>query len=208
MAFAIILLTGAALMIRTFASLRSVKSGLDPVNVLTLQTALSGSRYRTQRRWKPPSARRPNSIEGLPGVEFAAGALVIPMGGKPSIFPSLSTAVSPPRVNIEGDEQWRFVSAHYFEALHVPLLRGRTFDRRDTGKSDRVVIVNEALSRKYWPQADHSVSASLWVKDWEPISPKDRARSLALSATLPKLDSRTAWFLSCTFRRASDRRAH
>jgi predicted permease len=54
----------------------------------------------------------------------------------------------------EGDEQWRFVSPHYLEALRVPLLRGRFFNRQDTGNSDRVVIVNEAFAKKYWPNQD------------------------------------------------------
>src|SRR5579864_1361767 len=52
------------------------------------------------------------------------------------------------------DLQWRFVSSGYFQALQIPLLRGRVFDLRDTGKSDRVVIINEALAKKYWPKQD------------------------------------------------------
>jgi putative ABC transport system permease protein len=153
-AFAIILLTGAALMIRTFAGLRAVKSGLDPVNVLTLQTALSGSRYGSTAQVETTVRQATERIENLPGVEFAAAALVIPMGGNAIDLPFIIEGRVPAQGKYEGDDQWRFVSAHYFEALHIPLLRGRTFDRRDTGKSDRVVIINEALAKKYWPQAD------------------------------------------------------
>jgi predicted permease len=54
----------------------------------------------------------------------------------------------------EGDEQWRFVSAHYFEALRIPLLRGRFFDHRDVANSDRVAIINDAFAKKFWPQSD------------------------------------------------------
>ena len=53
-----------------------------------------------------------------------------------------------------GDEQWRFISPHYFGALRVPLLRGRAFDLRDTGKSEHVAIVNQAFARKYWTKGD------------------------------------------------------
>ncbi len=53
-----------------------------------------------------------------------------------------------------GDEQWRFVSPHYFSALRVPLLRGRAFDQRDTGNSARVLIINQAFAKKYWPKGD------------------------------------------------------
>lgn len=153
-AFAIILLTGAALMIRTFAGLRSVKSGLDPVNVLTMQTALSGSRYGSTAQVETTIQQATERIEHLAGVEFAAAALKIPMGGNAIDLPFIVEGRVPAQGKYEGDEQWRFVSAHYFEALHIPLLRGRTFDRRDTGKSDHVVIINEAFARKYWPQAD------------------------------------------------------
>jgi putative ABC transport system permease protein len=153
-AFAIILLTGAALMIRTFAGLRSVKSGLDPVNVLTMQTALSGQRYSSTAQVENMVRQATERIESVPGVEFAAAALVVPMEGNAVDLPFTVDGRTPAEGKYEGDEQWRFVTPHYFEALRIPLLRGRTFDRRDTGKSDHVAIINEAFAKKYWPQAD------------------------------------------------------
>jgi len=53
-----------------------------------------------------------------------------------------------------GDEQWRSVSAHYFTAFKIPLLRGRVFSEHDTGNSTRVVIVNQAFAKKYFQQED------------------------------------------------------
>jgi predicted permease len=153
-AVAIILLTGAALMIRTFAGLRAVNSGLDPTNVLTMQTALSGARYETTAQVENTVSQVMERVEALPGVEFAAASLVIPMQGTAIDLPFTIAGRAPANGKFEGDEQWRFVSPHYFEALRIPLLRGRTFDRRDTGKSEHVVIVNEAFAKKYWPKAD------------------------------------------------------
>jgi len=153
-AFAIVLLTGAALMIRTFSGLRSAKSGLDPANVLTMETALSGGRYATTAQVENLVRQATEQIESLPGVEFASAALVVPLQGGAIDLPFTIGGRAPAQGKYEGDEQWRYVSPHYFEALHIPLLRGRTFDRRDTGKSDRVAIVNEALAKKYWPNAD------------------------------------------------------
>jgi len=153
-AFAIILLTGAALMIRTFAGLRSAKSGLDPVNVLTMQTALPGKRFETTEQVENMVRQAMEKIESLPGVEFASAALVIPMQGNAIDMPFTVDGRAPAQGKYEGDEQWRFVSPHYFETLHIPLLRGRTFDPRDTGKSDHLVIINEAFAKKYWPQGD------------------------------------------------------
>jgi putative ABC transport system permease protein len=153
-AFAIVLLTGAALMIRTFAGLRSAKSGLDPANVLTMQTALSGSRYGSTAQVENMVRQASEQIEGLPGVEFAAAGIVLPMQGASVDLPFTIEGRTPAQGKFEGDEQWRFVSPHYFEALHIPLLRGRTFDRHDTGKSDHVVIVNEAFAKKYLAKVD------------------------------------------------------
>jgi putative ABC transport system permease protein len=152
---AIILLTGAALMIRTFAGLRSVKSGLDPTSVLTLNTSTSGARYGTTAQVENLIRQATDRIEGLPGVEFAAAALILPMQGAAIDMP-FSIEGRAPAINgkWEGDEQWRFVSPHYFEALGIPLLRGRLFDRRDHGKSEHVVIVSEKFAKKYWPNAD------------------------------------------------------
>ncbi len=151
---AIVLLVGAALMIRTFAGLRSVKSGLNPVNVLTMQTALSGARYGSTAQVENMVRQATERIEGLPGVEFAAATLVIPMQGAAIDLPFIIEGRAPANGKYEGDEQWRFVSPHYFEALHIPLLRGRAFDQRDTGKSEHVLIVNEAFAKKYWPKTD------------------------------------------------------
>ncbi|MGA3203958.1 MAG: ABC transporter permease, partial [Bryobacteraceae bacterium] len=153
-AFAIILLTGAALMIRTFAGLRSAKSGMDPVNVLTMQTALGGARYETTAQVENTIRLATQQIESLPGVEFAAAAIAVPMQGPSFDLIFVIEGRAPANGRYEGDEQWRYVSPHYFEAFHIPLLRGRTFDRRDTGKSGHVVIINEEFAKKYWPTTD------------------------------------------------------
>ena len=154
-AVAIVLLTGAALMIRTFAGLRSVKSGIDPVGVLTLNTSASGERYNTTAQMENLIRQATDRLESLPGVEFAAAELILPMQGKAIDMP-FSVEGRAPAINgkWEGDEQWRFVSPHYFEALRIPVLRGRSIDRRDVGKSEHVVIINEAFAKKYWPNGD------------------------------------------------------
>jgi putative ABC transport system permease protein len=154
-ALAVILLAGAALMIRTFAGLRSVRSGIDPSNVLTLRTAISGSRYATTSSVAGMVQQATDRIQALPGVQVAACAVSLPMD-QVGIDMPFSIAGRAPKGGDkwEGDEYWRFVSPGYFEALHIPLLRGRYFLRTDTGKSDHVVIINETFAHKYWPNQD------------------------------------------------------
>jgi predicted permease len=153
-ALAVILLVGAALMIRTFASLRAVNPGFDPHNVLTLQTSLSGGRYGTTAKVDNLIRQMTPRLESLPGVQSVATAVMLPIEG--GIDLPFNIAGKPPAKGgvYNGDEQWRSVSAHYFAAFRIPLLRGRAFSEHDTGNSPRVVIVNQAFAKKYWPEED------------------------------------------------------
>lgn len=154
-ALAVVLLAGAALMIRTFAGLHSVKPGIDPSNVLTMKTAISGARYGSTAQVASMVEQATDRLQALPGVQAAASAVSLPMD-QVGIDMPFSIAGRTPKGGDKwiGDEYWRFVSPGYFEALRIPLLRGRYFTRTDTGKSDLVVIVNEAFARKYWPGQD------------------------------------------------------
>jgi putative ABC transport system permease protein len=69
-------------------------------------------------------------------------------------LPFTIEGVPPTEGPYNGDVQWRNVSSQYFQVFRIPLLRGRTFDERDQGSSDHVVVINEAMSKKYWPKGD------------------------------------------------------
>jgi predicted permease len=153
-ALALILLVGAALMIRTFASLRAVNPGFDPHNVLTLQTSLAGGRYQTTAQVENLVRQMVPRLEGLPGVQFASSTIILPIEGGVDLPFNIEGKPPANGSQYNGDEQWRSVSAHYFSAFRIPLLRGRMFTDHDTGQSARVVIVNEAMAKKYWPKDD------------------------------------------------------
>jgi putative ABC transport system permease protein len=154
MALALILVAGAALMIRTFVGLRSVQPGFDPSNVISMQTSLTGGRYDSTAKAANMLRQVTDAIETLPGVRAAAATVMLPIEG--SIDLPFSIEGMPPAKGdlYNGDEQWRFITPHYFSALRVPLLKGRVFDQRDTGNSARVLIVNLAFAKKYWPKGD------------------------------------------------------
>jgi putative ABC transport system permease protein len=154
-ALAVVLLAGAALMIRTFAGLRSVKSGIDPSNLLTLRTAISGSRYGSTAQVENMVRLATERIQALPGVSVAGCAITVPMDQVGVDLPFNIEGHTPKNgEKWEGDEYWRFVSPGYFEALRIPLLRGRYFTRTDTGNAAHIVVVNEAFARKYWLDKD------------------------------------------------------
>ncbi|HYL36537.1 MAG TPA: ABC transporter permease [Bryobacteraceae bacterium] len=154
MALAVILLVGAALLIRTFAGLRSVQPGFDAHNVITMQTSLTGGRYESTAKVAGLIRQATERIESLPGVEAVAATVMLPVEGGVDL-PFTIEGRPPANGNLyNGDEQWRFVSPHYFTAFRIALLRGRMFSERDTGSSERVVIINQAMAKKYWPGED------------------------------------------------------
>jgi predicted permease len=154
MALAVILLVGAALMIRTFVGLRSVQPGFDPHNVITMQTSLAGGRYDSTAKVENMVRQVVQRIEALPGAQSATETVVLPIEGGIDLPFLIEGRPLANGDQYTGDEQWRAVSPHYFSAFRIPLMRGRAFDDRDTGKSERVLIINQALARKYWPKGD------------------------------------------------------
>ncbi len=153
-ALALVLLIGAALLIRTFVGLRQVHPGVDARNVLTLQTSLTGPRYQTTAAVDNFNRQAAERLEGLPGVLAAAPAICLPVQNYGIDLPFNIEGRAPGNSPYHGDEFWRYVGPHYFSALKIPLLRGRVFDQRDTGPATPVVLINEAMAKKYWPKED------------------------------------------------------
>ena len=154
MALALVLLVGATLLIRTFIGLRSADSGIDAHNVLTLQTSLAGSNYGSTSKVNNFIIQAVRRIEAIPGVQAAATTIALPT--ETEIDLPFTIAGRPPAngQQFNGDEQWRSISAHYFSVFKIPLLRGRVYSESDTANSSKVVIINQAMAKKYWPKDD------------------------------------------------------
>ncbi len=154
MALALVLLVSAALLIRTFVGLSNVNPGIDAHHVLTLQTSLTGGNYSTTEKEDNLIVQANRRIESLPGVEASAAAIVLPTDSELDI--PFNIEGKPPKTGqlYNGDEQWRFISPHYFAVFKIPLMRGRLFNEHDATNSAKVVIINQAMARKYWPNED------------------------------------------------------
>jgi predicted permease len=152
-ALALVLLVGAALLIRTFVGLRTVNPGIDPKNVLTFATPLAGGAFTTTASVHNFTTQVVRRLEAIPGVDAAASAVVLPIEGGIDL-PFAIVGRAPSHGDYSGDEQWRSVSAQYFRVFRIPLLRGRAFNESDSSDSARVVIINEAMAKKYWPRED------------------------------------------------------
>jgi putative ABC transport system permease protein len=153
-ALALVLLTGATLLIRTFAGLRTVDPGFNPHNLLVLETPMSGGAYDSTGKVDSFVDQVVRRVEAVPGVQAAASAIVLPLSGNSVDLPFSIVGRAPGKSQYHGDEYWRSVSPHYFRALEIPLLRGRTFTDSDRGNAAKVVIINQVMARKYWKGQD------------------------------------------------------
>src|SRR5258708_32154642 len=161
MGVALIVLVGAALMIRTFEALRSVQPGFDAENVLTMEMGLSGSRFEKTAGVAQMTRGAEQRIGALPGVAAGAGACCLPLTGGPDL-PFAIVGRPPVWGSYNGDVQYRNVSPQFFEVFRIPVLRGRVFSVRDDAGSTPVALINEAMTKKFWPGGD-AVGAQLLI---------------------------------------------
>jgi predicted permease len=153
MALALILLIGAVLLIRTFVAMRNVNPGFDPHNVLTMEMSLTGSRFEKTAGVAQLSRDGARQLEAIPGVISAATTCCLPLEGGfglPFIIAGRPLKNGP----AHGGAGWWNVSPRYFDVYKIPILRGRAFTDRDDSAAPRVVIINQAMARQYWPKGD------------------------------------------------------
>lgn len=164
-ASAIILLAGAALLIRSFQRLMDVDPGFRPRHILALEVnkpQLSPSeqskltneqRIAYQRRQSLDYQALLARIRALPGVEAAGGISVLPLGAAMrSASRFLVEGQSVPADGARPVAETRSVSPGYFAAMGIPLLRGRLLDAHDHASQN--ILINQALAEKFWPGGD------------------------------------------------------
>jgi len=155
-ALALVLLSGAALLIRSFIGLRDAKPGIDPHHLLVFETAMAGASYDSTGKVDRFGTQAVRRLEGLPGVEAATLTIMLPAAGTGGVdLPFNIVGRAPDKGSLfNGDEQYRYISAHYFQTFRIPVLRGRALTETDTGNSTKVVIINEKMAKQYWPKQD------------------------------------------------------
>ena len=153
-AVAVMLVAGAGLLVRSVAALRDVDPGFKADGVLTFEMATTGRRYpdaaSVARLWRELWPR----LESIPGVQAAGGITALPLSDFAAWGPITIEGHTPPAGERFINADQRTAGGHYFEALRIPLTRGRFFNEHDTAESERVVIVDEKLAERYWPAED------------------------------------------------------
>ena len=153
MALALILLVGAVLLIRTFGALRGVNPGFDPKNVLTMDMSLTGSRFEKAAGVDQLERDGRQRVESLPGVVAAAVTCCLPLEGGFDL-PFNIEGQAPTEGPYNGGAGWISISPRYFDVFRIPLVKGRAFTDQDSGAAGRVVVINESMTKKFWPKGD------------------------------------------------------
>lgn len=150
---ALVLLIGAGLMIRSFARLQSVETGFNPESVLTMRAQLPGKKYAEEHQIVDFFKQAQTRIAALPGVQAVGAISYLPLTGLASRDSFKIPGQPPPAPGQEPAVEVRVVTPTYFQAMGIPLLKGRLLNERDV-KESRVLLINETLAKRYFPNID------------------------------------------------------
>jgi predicted permease len=153
MALTVVLVVGAALLIRTFMNLESVNPGFAMHNVISMTMSISGDRFQKSAPVAQVIDEGTNRLLAEPGILDAGVSNCLPMvGGFGMGFDVVGRPKGGERSS--GGAGFCSISYGYVSTLKIPLLRGRNFTRQDDASSRGVAIINEAMARQYWPNGD------------------------------------------------------
>jgi len=154
-ALSLVLLTGASLLAKSFWVVTSIDPGYRAQNLLALNIEPPQSRYPKPYQRIAFFTQILERVESLPGVLSAAVVTDLPLRGSRGI--GLTIQDRPPRranEDYHANAEFRVVSRNYFQTMGIPLLRGRTFNEEDAGNSTPVVVINQTMARRYWPNEE------------------------------------------------------
>ena len=149
---AVVLLSGAGLLVRSFIHIQQVDLGFDPDRVLLINIAPPIN--NTSDQWRLYHQQVIERVAALPGVESAGLIKDIVIGGNPdgllTIEGSSQGSLEQARIPFNRDS----ISEEFFQTLSVPLRKGRYFNSQDNQGSVPVTIVNETMARRFWPDEE------------------------------------------------------
>ena len=150
-ALALTLLTGAGLLLKSFARLQQVDPGFDPTNVLTFNLSLPQTRYPSDTTQIGFFDQVFPALARVPGLVGVGGTSVMPFGGSWSTASFDIEGYQPPENQPGPWGDIRIVSPGFFETLRIPLLRGRYLTDEDRADSRDVAVIDQEFVRRYWP---------------------------------------------------------
>jgi putative ABC transport system permease protein len=149
---ALLLVMGAGLMMRSFLLMRQVDPGFRTEGALAVRLSVPGDRYQSRDEVVAFQDRMIEALEGRAGIIRAGFVAQLPLNG--TGWSGQFQAAGWPTDRVGLDIVHRRADIGYFEALGIPLIRGRLFERRDGPDAPLVVVINETLAREHFPGED------------------------------------------------------
>ena len=152
-AASVVLVAAALLLARSFARLLDVDAGFDASNVLTLRTSLPRASYASAGAQVTAYSEIGRRLRESPGVVAAGAVTGLPLASTRGDWGIRIEGVPPPPGGYFAAD-WQVVTPGYFEALGTPLRSGRTFTDADRADTLPIIVVNETMARKFWPDGN------------------------------------------------------
>jgi putative ABC transport system permease protein len=153
MALAVVLLAGAGLMIRSFLTIYSTSTGVNPKNVLVMRLMLPEAKYPKPDDKIAFHDRLKAKLDALPGVVGSTIAITMPTGGSMS-FPYELEHAQPVDEKLRPSISLLVIGPDYFRVMELPVLQGRAFANSDSASAPPVAIVNQRFTEKFWRGED------------------------------------------------------
>jgi predicted permease len=150
-AIAMLLLAASGLLLRSFEKMRAVELGFRPDHTLTASYSLPQNQYDTQAKIDEFNRELVHRLQQLPGVQFAGLTSLMPDAGYDSASTFIVDGYVPSKDEGMNVATPMTVEGNYFQAMGIPLLRGRFLSESDAANSQLVVIVNRKFAQHYWP---------------------------------------------------------
>lgn len=150
-ALALVLLVSAGLLIKSFVRLQNVNPGFNPRGIVTMELSLPLAKYARGKPVIDFYAEVERRVKALPGVQHVALTSILPLSGSNSDSSFHIEGRNEKQTGIHPDEEIRVATNDYFRVLETPLVQGRFFTEADTADAPGVLIINQAMAKKYWP---------------------------------------------------------
>jgi putative ABC transport system permease protein len=153
-AFSVLLVAGAALLLRSFAEILKVDPGFRPGGVLTMRVALPDAVYSKPEQVRGFYSELLDRVQRLPGVQSAGAISGLPLSQEGGSGTTTIDSQLVPLENTTPEADQRVVTEDYFKSMGISLVRGRFFDPRDAANAPRVAIIDESMAETFFPNQD------------------------------------------------------
>jgi putative ABC transport system permease protein len=150
-ALAMVLLSGAGLLMRSFYQLQSIDPGFDSHGVLTFKTDIPDASYKGKEKQASFYSRALERIRALPGVTVAGATELLPLSGDNAILTFTQIGKPPIPAGNEHSASYNIITPGYVAALRIPVKRGRDFNDHDNASGPPVALISESMAARFYP---------------------------------------------------------